>query len=333
METRLLGKTGLKVSVLSFGCGAVGGLMVKGAAADQERAVARAMEFGINYFDTAPMYGNGESERNLGRVLKALNRPKVYVGTKVWLDAASLEHPAGIGKFIADSMEASLQRLGLDSVDLYQLHNPISESKREGAIDPKTVREQVLPAFARLRGQGKARFFGFTALGDTPAIQSILESFDTAQVSYNLLNPSAGMKLPSNYPAQDYGNLIARAKASGVGTIGIRVLAGGALSGTETRHPLGMPKVDPIGSASTYSGDVARAVRFGEIVKRGFAQSLVEASIRYVLSNSQLSTTLVGLSTLEHLELAGQSAKKGPLSAEALELISTIERGFVGEAR
>ena len=80
METRILGKTGLKVSVLSFGCGAVGGLMVKGTAADQERAVARALELGINYFDTAPMYGNGESERNLGRVLQNLKRPKVCVG-------------------------------------------------------------------------------------------------------------------------------------------------------------------------------------------------------------------------------------------------------------
>jgi aryl-alcohol dehydrogenase-like predicted oxidoreductase len=83
METRILGKTGLKVSVLSFGCGAVGGLMVKGAAADQERAVARAMEFGINYFDTAPMYGNGESERNLGRVLKALKRPMRVESTRL----------------------------------------------------------------------------------------------------------------------------------------------------------------------------------------------------------------------------------------------------------
>jgi L-galactose dehydrogenase/L-glyceraldehyde 3-phosphate reductase len=332
METRTLGQTGLKVSVLSFGCGAVGGLMVKGAAADQERAVARAMELGINYFDTAPMYGNGESERNLGRVLKALSRPKVYLGTKVWLDAASLQRPAGIGKFIADSMEASLQRLGLEAVDLFQLHNPISDAKRDGAIDPK-VREQVLPAFARLRGQGKARFFGFTALGDTPAIQSVLDLFDTAQVSYNLLNPSAGTKMPADYPAQDYGNLIARAHANGVGTIGIRVLAGGALSGVETRHPLGMQSVDPIGSASSYVGDVTRAVRFGEIVKRGFAQSLVEASIRYVLSNPDLSTTLVGLSTLEQLDLAGQSAKKGPLPAEALKLISTIQQGFVGEVR
>ena len=71
MQTRALGRTGLEVSVLGFGCGAVGGLMIRGDAADQERAVWRALELGINYFDTAQMYGNGKSERNLGRVLQA----------------------------------------------------------------------------------------------------------------------------------------------------------------------------------------------------------------------------------------------------------------------
>ena len=156
---------------------------------------------------------------------------------------------------------------------------------------------------------------------------------ETAQVSYNLLNPSAGTNLPSGYPAQDYGNLLARAHAGGVGTIGIRVLAGGALSGVETRHPLGMPSVDPIGSASTYAGDVARARRFNEVVSKGFAQNLVEASIRFVLSNQNLSTMLVGFSTFEQLEHAGRSAEKGPLPAEALKLMSTIQQGFVGEPR
>ncbi len=91
-----------------------------------------------------------------------------------------------------------------------------------------------------------------------------------------------------------------------------------------------MPKVDPIGSASSYAGDVARAVRFGEVVKRGFAKDLVEASIRYVLSNPDLTTTLVGLSTLEQLDHAGQSANKGPLPGEALKLIASIQQGFVG---
>ena len=84
MELRTLGRTGLRVSALGFGAGAVGGLMTRGAAADQERAVARALELGINYFDTAPIYGDGESEKNLGRVWKTL-RPAAAVGTKVRL--------------------------------------------------------------------------------------------------------------------------------------------------------------------------------------------------------------------------------------------------------
>jgi aryl-alcohol dehydrogenase-like predicted oxidoreductase len=84
MQRRKLGRTGFEVSVLSFGCGAVGGLMTKGDPRDQERAVAYALERGITYFDTAPQYGNGTSEENLGRILAKL-KPKVIVGTKVRL--------------------------------------------------------------------------------------------------------------------------------------------------------------------------------------------------------------------------------------------------------
>src|SRR5438045_8939929 len=87
MERRRLGRTGLEVSVLGYGAGAVGGLFTKGAAADQERAIARALELGINYIDTAALYGNGESERNLGRVLKKL-KPDVVLGTKFRLKPA-----------------------------------------------------------------------------------------------------------------------------------------------------------------------------------------------------------------------------------------------------
>ena len=121
MQKRKLGRTGLEVSVLGYGAGAVGGLFTKGAAADQERAVARAIEAGINYFDTAALYGNGESERNLGRVLKAL-KADVVVGTKVRLSA---EHRIDVGKAIAQGMDDSLKRMGRDHVDLFQLHNPL----------------------------------------------------------------------------------------------------------------------------------------------------------------------------------------------------------------
>src|SRR3954469_136438 len=116
MEKRKLGRSGLAFSVLTFGCGAVGGLMTKGAAADRERAVARALEAGINHFDTAPLYGNGASEENLGRVLQAL-KPDVIVSTKVRLPA---ERNMGA---VAASLETSLRRLKRDHVDLFQLHN------------------------------------------------------------------------------------------------------------------------------------------------------------------------------------------------------------------
>src|SRR5947207_12092402 len=115
MEKRRLGRTGLKVSVLGYGAGAVGGLFTKGRPADQERAVARAIELGINYFDTAAMYGNGESERNLGRVIKGL-KPDIVVGTKVRIPDGERSRA---GAAITASLEASLQRLQLDRGDLF----------------------------------------------------------------------------------------------------------------------------------------------------------------------------------------------------------------------
>src|SRR6516225_2360409 len=92
MEMRIFGRTGLKLSVLGFGCGAVGGLMVRGDPMDQERTIARAMGAGVNYFDTAVQYGNGESEKNLGRILQHLRPPNAVVGTKVRLPSVSFGH-------------------------------------------------------------------------------------------------------------------------------------------------------------------------------------------------------------------------------------------------
>src|SRR5258707_14640301 len=104
--------------------------MTKGAAADQERAIARAVELGINYFDTAQMYGNGESEKNLGRVLKAL-KPDCHVGTKVRLPPTQR---GKIGAAIAAALDASLQRLQLVRRDLYQFHKAIVGSTAGAAF-------------------------------------------------------------------------------------------------------------------------------------------------------------------------------------------------------
>jgi aryl-alcohol dehydrogenase-like predicted oxidoreductase len=331
METRKLGRTGLEVSVLGFGCGAVGGLMVLGNPADQERAVARAIELGINYFDTAAMYGNGESERNLGRVMKSL-RPDIRVGTKVRVPVGERRR---IAAAVTSSLEASLGRLQLEQVDVFQLHNHITAEGRDSDLTPEIVLGEVVPAFERLREQGKTRFYGITAVGDTTALHRVVDArvFDTAQVSYNLLNPSAGRTADPRYPAHDYGNLLAHTQAASVGVIAIRVLAAGALSGIDTRHPLGSPSVEPIGSGSTYRIDVERARRLEPLVREGVADSLIELAVRFVISHVAVSTALVGYSTLEHLEHAAAAVSKGPLPRAALDRIASVQNSFVGEAR
>jgi L-galactose dehydrogenase/L-glyceraldehyde 3-phosphate reductase len=331
MQARSLGKTGLTVSTLGFGCGNVGGLIIRGTPAERERAVARAMELGVNYFDTAPLYGNGASEQNLGRILASL-KPNVIVSTKVRIPPADRQR---IGAAIAASMEASLKRLNRDHVDLYQLHNPLALQVAGEKLTPEEVLGEVVPAFQRLRDQGKTRFLGFTAIGDTPALHTLIDSgaFDGAQVPYNALNPSAGAALPERYPAQDYGRLLERAEAKGVGTIGIRVLAGGALSGREERHALGMPVVEPIGSGSTYKADVERARRLEPMVREGHAASLTELAMRFAIAHPGLSTTEIGLATIGELEAAAGAINKGPLSPQALARLAALQATFAGEPR
>jgi L-galactose dehydrogenase/L-glyceraldehyde 3-phosphate reductase len=329
MEQRTLGRTGLRVSALGFGCGDVGGLIVRGTPAERERAVARAHAAGINYFDTASSYGGGESERHLGLTLKALGlRP--YVGTKFRLDPAERDLAAATAR----SLEASLQRLGMDSVDLLQLHNLIV--REDGAPAPgrglpaRRVVDEVAPALAALRRQGKIRFAGFTALGDTAAVHAVIDAgvMDTAQVCLNLLNPSAAVAVPAGFPAQDFGRLLDRARRQGVGAINIRVLAGGALSGTVQRHALAMPSVAPIASGPDYAADVELARRLSPVVDKGYAEDLMEASIRFSLASEAMSTILVGYSTLEHLERAITVVERGPLPPPALDLLAGLWAGF-----
>ena len=331
MERRRFGRTGLEVAVLGFGCGAVGGLMTRGAPADQERAVARAIEYGVNYFDTAAQYGDGASERNLGRVLKAL-RADVIVGTKV---RVMPQERKDIGKAIAAGLEASLQRLGRDSVDLFQLHNLISDDGDDKTLSANMVLNEVVPALERLRREGKTRYIGITALGDTDPLHRVVDAgvFDTAQVAYNVLNPSAGAALPPHYPAHDYDKLLERTQAADMGTINIRVLAGGALSGVEARHPLGTPAVEPIGSGRDYAMDAKRARQLEPLVKEGHADSLIEAGLRFVIANKGVSTVLVGYSTFEHFEYAAKAMQKGPLKAPALKRLAELQAAFVGDAR
>jgi aryl-alcohol dehydrogenase-like predicted oxidoreductase len=332
MQLRIFGRTGTQLSVLGFGCGAVGGMMVRGDPADQERTIARAIEAGVNYFDTAVQYGDGESEKNLGRVLQTLKPANVVVGTKVRLLASEFGR---IADAVTRSLEGSLARLNLDRVDIFHLHNAIAETEGGSALSVRQVLGEVVPAFERLREQGKIRFLGMTAVGNTEALHQVIDAcaFDSAQVVYNMLNPSAAEELPVNYPAQDYRRLFDHTKAAGVGVVGIRVLAGGALSGSAERHPIAGPAPAPIGSAMSYDADLDHAGRLIPLVKEGFATSLTEAATRFALSHPAMGTILVGMATPQQFEDALAAVQKGPLTKAALDRLSALRQAFSGEPR
>ena len=162
MEKTRFGRTGLEVSRLTFGCGAVGGLMTKGEAGDQDYAVAWARDNGINFFDTAASYGDGASETNLGRALKG-DTNGIVVSTKFGLNERDLHDVAGA---VQRSVDASLTRLNLDHVDILQLHNSVGQLGRHGLLDADQVLADVVPALEKIRAAGKVRLFGFTANGE-----------------------------------------------------------------------------------------------------------------------------------------------------------------------
>ncbi len=242
MEQRTLGSTGLQVSALGFGCGAVGGLMVRGEPDDQRRAVTRALDAGITYFDTAAQYGNGASEENLGRVMRELGSwQRVVVGTKVRL---SLGEPGWASAAVRGSLEASLQRLGRSDVDVFHLHNPVGLVGTErGTLDLEEVLGEVGAALQEVKSAGLAHHVGFTGLGDSTAVRQVVisEPFETVQAYFNVLNPSAGFTGRAG-GQQDFEGLIDTAAQAGRGVIVIRVLAAGAATGAprargERRRP------------------------------------------------------------------------------------------------
>lgn len=330
MEYRPLGNTGIKVSEIGFGCGNVGGLMIRGSHSDQVQAVRLAIELGINYFDTAPSYGDGQSETNLGKVLRELSAD-IHVGTKF---RVATHEPGRIKDGVIASVEESLTRLQREHIDLIQMHNHVASVSEGGFVTPEETLGEVVDALRELRDQGKVRFWGMTAVGETAALHRVIDSsmLNTVQSVYNLVNPSAGTDVPSGFDMPDFGNLIGRASSSGMGVLVIRVLAAGALTGEDARHPVAVPSVAPISSGRDYGQDLARSKDFLFLQREGYVDSLVEASIRFALSNDGVSGVLVGYSSKEHLEQAVDFAARGHLPAEAMDRLPQVWAGFDGLA-
>lgn len=323
MEQRPLGSTGLSVSALGFGCGAVGGLMVRGAPDEQRAAVVRALDAGITYFDTAAQYGDGASEENLGRVMRDLGAwSRVVVGTKVRVPA-----DAGPG-YVRESLQASLRRLGRADVDVFHLHNQIGLTRSEhGQLELGTVLSEVAQQLQAVKDAGLARHIGFTGLGESTAVREVVraEPFETVQTYFSAFNPSAGFTGHTG-GEQDFEGLIDTAARAGCGVIVIRVLAAGAATGSAERPPNAGDAGPPLAGGG-YATDLARAAQLSNLASELGMESSVELAVRFGLSKDGVSTVLVGYSNLGHLEDAIRYAERGPLATEAVRKVLDLSNG------
>jgi aryl-alcohol dehydrogenase-like predicted oxidoreductase len=297
--------------------------MVQGSTSEQDAAVGMCADLGITYFDTAPHYGRGRSEQNLGSAL-ARSRLTAVIGTKVMVPTAP---ETCIADSIRTSVEDSLKRLSVERIDLLQVHNGVSGSPTGNGLTPEAVLEEVVPELRSLQAAGKIGSIGMSGLGKTPAISQLIESneFDTIQLVVNLLNPSAAALVPSGFGAQNYDQILASAESKRMGTIGIRALAGGALTGTADRHPVAFAEVDPIGSGSSYIADVQLSQTFKALVAKDGARDLTDLAIRYSMS-FPISTIVLGFSSTAQIKSAAESVGRGRLDAETLTRIAAIQR-------
>ena len=327
MRYRALGRTGIAVSELGFGCGSVGGLMVRGEPDQQRDAVAKALEAGVTYFDTAQSYGDGKSEENLGRTLRELEAwDQVIVGTKLRLTLRDLVSPVSV---IRDGLKASLRRLGRESAQLVQLHSRIrtSPSEEEG-LPPKETIEAVADAMKIVVQEGLVRHIGFTGLGDTDAVRKVIDSdrFDTVQIYVNALNPSA-LFPGATGGAQDLQGIIGAASERAAGVIAIRVLAAGAISGSSERAALASPAGGgAMVAGGEFDADVWRAQGLVALAEELGLESSVELGVRFVLSLEGISTVVVGFSDLQQIEDSLRWTERGPLDADAVGRIAELAR-------
>jgi L-galactose dehydrogenase/L-glyceraldehyde 3-phosphate reductase len=302
MIYRTLGRTGVRISAVGFGAGPVSGLMTGPGVDAQRETVRRAVEVGVNWFDTAPGYGQGQSEANLGRALADLGLTgRVHLATKVRIPPDGFDRIADV---VRRSVVVSLRRLRVDRVTLFQLHNGITANRDDepASVTPADVLGPVVEAFRRLRDEGLTEFIGLTGTGHPAALRAVIRSgaFDTAQVPYNLLNPSAGGGSADG--EADYGNVLADCVGCGVGAFAIRVFAGGALV---DRPPSAHTLRTPYFPLALYERDLARAERLRATAN---GVPMGELAVRFALAHPAVSCALIGFgSPAEVDEVAGMS--------------------------
>ncbi len=313
MRDRRLGRTGLEVSEIGYGAWGIGGAQWGGADDDESiQALHRAIDLGLNFVDTALAYGGGRSERLVGQVVR--ERPEtVYVATKVppknriWPaeEGSALDDVFPPG-YVRECAEQSLRNLGMETVDLLQLH-----VWNDDWADSAELRQEV----DELRSSGKIRFFGISINDHQPAngLRLIERGvLDTVQVIYNVFDQSPEDELFPACREHDVG-VIARVPLDEGGLTG-RIHADTEFEGDDFR-------------AHYFRGDRKR-----EVHERATAiaselgidvSDLAEAAIRFILSEPAVSTVIPGMRSLRNVERNVAASDAGALPAEQRERLRT----------
>ena len=310
MQQRPFGELGA-VSALTLGGGGIGQVWGPTTRQESVATVREAVDSGIDLLDLAPSYGNGEAETVIGDAFDGGLPSHVRVTTKCRVGSAP---PGQIYDLLSESLNASLQRMKLDHVDVMFLHNwvTLGGEETEGATTSQAVAEAVAPAFERLAAEGRIRYWGLTGIGEPEAIIRLLTHGPRpsyVQCITNLLDSAGGLRRFEG-PARPR-EIIAAANSNGVAVMGIRAVQAGALTSAFDR-PLPVDHPD--------TADYDRAAPFRKIAAE-LGDSPAYLAHRYALSISGVSTVVLGVKDRRELRECIAAEAAGPLDASLIRRI------------
>lgn len=308
MKYRTLGRTGIKVSDVSLGTWAFGSPSIYGAvdSGDANRAIRGALDAGITFFDTAPLYGtkeaDGIAEQVLGQALGA-DRDRVTIATKFGrYHSRGHTNELFDGATVTWSVEQSLQRLGTDRLDVLFFHSP---------THPDKIRDDVWGALDALKRSGKVRFVGTSTgfIKDTGEMTKTWAKdgrIDVAQIAYSLTY-------------REWEPILAELGRQGVGIVARESLANGFLAGVFTKDTVFAPgSLNSRYSREEIGERVAVADRYQALLVRQDVRSLAAAAMRWVLDNPYVSVVLSGSRKLEEILDCAAASDAAPYSADEL---------------
>jgi len=311
METRPLGTTGLRVPVLSVGAGPVSGLFTSPtpevSRPRQIELLQWAQQLGIDWIDTAPGYGQGLSESAVGTVLSGSPESEHFrIATKVRLQPHELSDPA---RAIENSVEQSLRRLQRPAVTLLQLHNAIT--RVAGEVPDSVGLDDVLrpggiaEGLARIQERGWTRLVGLTGLGETDAVEAVIESgrFATIQLPVNALLLRDPALADPRVGELALSQILPRCHKQGMGVFAIRVFAGGALAGAEPSPHTLRTRYFPM---PVYRRDLAATEALRQQSPTG--RTAAELALPPVLARHEVSSAIVGFSQPHEIREAVDAA-------------------------